>query len=407
MAAQAASSGNRLLRQLGVGHPIVLAPMAGASTPELVAAVANKGGLGMFGAGTMPGQALSEVVKRTRALLQGPSAVFGVNLFVPAGFYVDRAQWTAAQAAAVDEASRRQAAAMSELSGPESAASLAAQHPPLEGCEANFSGQVDALVEQGVQVVSFHFGWPKPRDVEKLQAAGAFLIGNATNLEEAIALEKSGADAIIAQGWEAGGHRGTFLEAENFRSRAAISTVPLTQAIVEAVSVPVISAGGIMDGADVAAVLRAGACAAQLGTLFLVAEECATPGIHKEALLRPREAADEEAKPTVVTQGFTGKPARAIVNAWVLHMSDIESQLPNCFNGMPAGRVVATKAAQLERPDMTYMWAGEGYRRSRAKCGAGALMDALIAEMDHTASSMAESESQQAGLQHETVRASM
>lgn len=335
----------------------------------------------MYGAGTASREPLLSALRRAKALMRTPGAAtrMGVNLFVPSGFHVDPSRWTPQQAAAVQSAAARHAAAVGELSGGNRAqAAQAAAAVSREAAEAVFGEQVDALLEEGVGVVSFHFGWPAARDADRLRAAGAVLIGNATSAAEAQLLESLGADAIIAQGPEAGGHRGSFLEdAGGCDSDSTAGAMCLLRAVAEAVSVPVIAAGGIMDGADVAAALVAGASAAQLGTAFLTAVECGAPPAHKRALLRRGSLA----APTVVTKGFTGKPARALSNAWTRGMGEIEAQLPNCFNGMPAGRALQGLAVREERTDIMYMWAGQGYTRSRPEAGAAELVRSLVSEL--------------------------
>lgn len=334
----------------------------------------------MYGAGMVSREPLLSALRRAKALMRTPGAAtrMGVNLFVPSGFHVDPSRWTPQQAAAVQSAAARHAAAFGELSGGNPApAAQAAAAVSREAAEAVFGEQVDALLEEGVGVVSFHFGWPAARDADRLRAAGAFLIGNATSAAEARLLESLGADAIIAQGPEAGGHRGSFLDADGCDSDATAGALCLLRAVTEAVSVPVIAAGGIMDGADVAAALVAGASAVQLGTAFLTTAECGAPPAHKRALLRRGSLA----APTVVTKGFTGKPARALSNAWTREMGEIEAQLPNCFNGMPAGRALQGLAVREERTDIMYMWAGQGYTRSRPEAGAAELVRSLVSEL--------------------------
>mmetsp|Transcript_112767 Transcript_112767/g.318783 ORF Transcript_112767/g.318783 Transcript_112767/m.318783 type:complete len:385 (+) Transcript_112767:61-1215(+) len=367
---------HHLVECLGIKYPIVLAPMfGGPTTPQLVAAVANAGGLAMYGGGQTPKEGLRKALRATKALVQEPGANIGVNLFVPTGFNICREKWTETQSTAVAEAARRQAAALSDVSGSEP---VAVPTPPsFESLEATFVEQLDTLVEEEIRVASFHFGWPQPKDVERLHAAGIYLIGNATSVAEAQTLEQMGADAIIAQGLEAGGHRGTFINADQYSVCAMVGTLPLTRSIVEVVAVPVIAAGGIMDGADIVAALKAGASAAQLGTAFLTTAECGAPSIHKKALLQSGDVV-----PTLVTQAFTGKPARGLVNSWARKMQDIEGQLPNCFNGMPAGRVLQSVAGEFERADIMYMWAGREYSRCRPGMGAAELMVALAHEVD-------------------------
>lgn len=347
------------------------------TTPRLCAAAANAGVVAFEGAGQLGKDVLVSRIRETQAMLNA-GAVFGVNLFVPSGFYTDPSSWTEPQAAAVEVARERYEGYLSELSG--EAAGTAAPSLSREEHQAVFSGQVDALLETGVKLVSFHFGWPDAAEAGRLREAGATLQGCATTVEEARWLVDQGADAIIAQGAEAGGHRGTFIDAQDYR-RALVEVVPLVRGIADAVDVPVIAAGGIMRGGDIRAVLEAGASAAQLGTAFLSCPECGTSAMHREALLgyggEGRDASDP--LPTVVTLGYTGKPARGLQTDRALRMADLEGALPNCFNGMLAGRTLQAAALKQGRKDAAYLWAGSGYARSRAM-PAAALVETLVAE---------------------------
>jgi nitronate monooxygenase len=196
-------------------------------------------------------------------------------------------------------------------------------------------------------------------------------------VSEAKVLEQLGADAIIAQGSEAGAHRGTFLDASSYEEHSLVSLHSLLHTVKEVVSVPVIAAGGIMDGGDVAAALMSGASAAQLGTAFLTTTEAGTTPMHRRQLLERDQSVS-----TVVTKCFTGKLARGFVNKWVMEMDSIQKQLPNCFNGMPAGRIMQGVAVQAQRDDLMYLWAGQGHTRCRPEMGAAELTTALIAETD-------------------------
>mmetsp|Transcript_79304 Transcript_79304/g.224299 ORF Transcript_79304/g.224299 Transcript_79304/m.224299 type:complete len:385 (-) Transcript_79304:240-1394(-) len=364
-------------KRMAAKHPIVLAPMFGNSTPELIAGAANAGAIAFEGGGQLPKDELRSRIRASQALLNEDS-VFGVNLFVPSGFYVDPTAWTWEQSMAVELAAKRHDGYMQELTGK---VAPAASQPSWEEHEDVFAGQVDAIIEGGVRLVSFHFGWPTAATVARLRDAGATLVGNATTVAEARRLADLGADAIIAQGGEAGGYRGTFLDVQSYRREALIGVLPLVRSVVEAVEVPVIAAGGIMEGADIAAALDAGASAAQLGTAFLSCPECNTSDVHREALLNFGGSGRTANDPllTVVTQGFTGKPAQGLMTYRAMRMADLEASLPNCFNSMPTGRTVNAAALKAGRADAAYLWAGTGYPRSRA-LPAAALVETLAAE---------------------------
>jgi len=351
--------------------------MLGSSTPHLVAAAANAGAVGFEGCGQLPNHEVEGKIRAAQALLH-EGAVFGVNLFVPSGCYVSPATWTSTQTAAVKTAANRHDVYLQELNG---GAASAATSSSLDELQQTFDGQVDAIIGGGVKLASFHFGWPTAANVERLRGAGVTLIGCATTVAEARNLAELGADAIIAQSSDAGGHRGMFLDAENYR-RELVGTLPLVRSIVKAVEVPIIAAGGIMDGRDVAELLSVGASAVQMGTAFLSCPECNTTDFHREALLNfgaPGRSA-ENPLPTVITQGFTGKAAQGLQTDRAIKMADIEAQLPHCFNGMPAGRTVQAAAVKAGCRDSAYMWAGTGYTRSRA-LPAAELVETLVAEV--------------------------
>ena len=247
---------SRFLAMLGIAHPIIQAPMAGgATTPELVAAVSNAGALGSFAAATLSPAAMAEGVQRVRALTTRP---FNVNLFV-------------LEEPALDEAAL--ASAQQRLEPYRAALGLAAAPRPTKFCENN-QAQIAALLALAPPVVSFTFGVLDAGTVAQFRQKGSIVIGTATTVAEARAWEAAGADAICVQGIEAGGHRGTFLG--DFE-QAGIGLMALIPQAARAVNLPLIAAGGIMDGKGIAAALILGAQAAQLGTAFLCCDEA---GIH-------------------------------------------------------------------------------------------------------------------------------
>jgi nitronate monooxygenase len=256
-----------LARRLGLRVPIIQAPMAGGiSTPRLAAAVANAGGLGSIAGAMLTPDAIRAAVTEFRAASDGPLAV---NLFAPLPRPTTArvAQWAA----------------------------LTGVTPPADFPAAPaFADQLAAVVGERVAVFSFTFGIPP------LDGVDAFTIGTATTVEEAVALERAGVDAVMAQGYEAGGHRGTFLAPVE---RSLVGTLALVPQMVDAVSVPVIASGGIMDGRGVAAALALGAQAVQLGTCFIRCPESGAAGAHKQALAGAE---------TTVTEVLTGRHARAV-----------------------------------------------------------------------------------------------
>jgi nitronate monooxygenase len=339
------------LRKLGIAHPILLAPMAGgAGTPELVAAVSNAGGLGSFGGAYSTPEQILEAAKKIRVLTDKP---FGINLF--AGGYEPHRR--------VDPAPM-----MKLMNGIH--AELGLPPPVLPPNPASpFDDQLAAVIEARPAVFSFTFGIPEPDVLARLRKRGILLSGTATTLQEARALQEAGVDSIMAQGEEAGAHRGTFLA--SFED----SMVPmrdLVRSIAGAVSVPVIASGAIMHGRDIAETFRLGAAAAQLGTAFLPCPECGTPETHKKALLAAR------ADTTVITRAFSGRHARGLRNAFI-DRAKPETILPfRQQNDLT--RPMRNAAGQKGRADYLSLWAGRGVTRSRA-LPAAELVKTLLVEI--------------------------
>src|SRR5688500_964431 len=220
----------------------------------------------------------------------------------------------------------------------------------------HFAAQLEAVLETDAPVFSFTFGLLPDAAIEELHARGALVMGTATTVDEALALEAAGVDAIVAQGSEAGAHRGTF--GPSFEA-AMIGTMALVPQIVDAVSVPVIASGGIMDGRGVAAALALGAEAAQLGTAFLTCDEAGIPAAYKQSISDARE--DQ----TRFTRAFSGRPARGIVNRLMTDIdADADTILPFPLQNALT-RPARTAAATLDRAEFLSLWAGQGVRLSR------------------------------------------
>jgi nitronate monooxygenase len=336
-------------------RPIIQAPMAGgATTPELVAAVSNAGGIGSLGAALLSPQAIKETVAKIRALTQ---RAFMVNLFV-----LQTPQPTVDEVAQAVELLKPVWEPLGWTSLP----------TPGKWCE-DFDAQFDALIEVKPEIASFTFGILTQEQVERLHAAHIFVIGTATNAAEARAWESVGADAVCAQGVEAGGHRGTFIGVQD----ESPSTMVLVPMIVDAVKVPVIAAGGIMDGRGIAAALALGAQAVQMGTAFLVTDESGIHPAYKERLL---EAANAPAQAlTRLTRAFSGRYARGLVNGFMEKMKDVEKQFPvypiqNALTGS-----IRTQAGKINDTEMMSLWAGQGVGMARAM-PAARLMETLVSE---------------------------
>jgi nitronate monooxygenase len=339
------------LRQLGVGHPIVLAPMAGSGgTPELVAAVSNAGGLGSWGGAYSTPQQILDAAKQIRALTARP---FALNLF--AGGYEPERQ--------VDPAPM-----LSLVARVHETLGLA---PPVlpPNPQSPFDDQLAAVIEARPAMFSFTFGIPGADALARLRKAGIRTSGTATTVEEGRKLADAGVDSIAAQGEEAGAHRGSFLAPFE---QSMVPVRQLVQGLVKAVSVPVVASGGLMDGRDIAEMLALGATAAQLGTAFLLCPESGAPTAYKQALI----AAQGDL--TVITRVYSGRPARGLRNAFI-NMAEGVPVLPfRQQNDLT--RPMRNESGKQGTPDYISLWAGRGVARVR-QMPAAKLVETLVAEI--------------------------
>jgi len=344
----------KLLSAIGIEYPIIQAPMAGSPTsPELVAAVSNAGALGSLGAGMLSPQAMTEQVERIRVLTDRP---FNVNLFI-----LDPPRPTEAELA---EAQARLVPLRAELG-------LTPAAPPSRFCEDN-GDQIAALLELAPPVVSFTFGLLDKGRVAEFQHKGCRVIGSATTTAEARAWEETGADFVCLQGVEGGGHRGTFL---GDVEQSGVGLMALLSQAARAVRVPLIAAGGIMDGRGIAAALILGAQAVQLGTAFLC---CPESGAHPGWKRRLQRARDDE---TRLTRVFSGKFARGLVNEFMERLRPFEAQIPPYPIQNALTREIRRAAARQERTEFMSLWAGQGAGLCRS-LPAGQLVTVLMEELD-------------------------
>jgi nitronate monooxygenase len=332
-------------------HPIVQAPLAGGpSTPALAAAVAGAGGLGFLAAGYKAPDAVRADLAELRSLLPG-GAAFGINVFAPPGHGAGAGRVAAYAESLIGEAER----------------SGAALGTPRWDDDA-FAAKLDLLCAERVPVVSFTFGCPAPDELERLRAAGAAVWVTVTSPDEARAARGAGADALIVQGVEAGGHRGAFGD----DAPADIGLLALLQLARAAVgdALPVVATGGIVTGRAVAAVLAAGAAAAQLGTAFMLCPEATTAPAHRAAI------AHGDA-PTALTRAFTGRTARGIVNRFMReHSADAPSAYPEVHHLTAPVRAAARAAGDR---DGFHIWAGQAYSLAEA-VPAAELVERIAAE---------------------------
>jgi nitronate monooxygenase len=343
-----------LTKRLELTHPIIQAPMAGGGdTPPLVAAVGEAGGLGSIGAAYLTPQQIVETGRAVRSLSSRP---FGVNLFAPT-----RAP---EQPANPQRSLDRVSPFFAELGLPPPGA-------PSRPADA-FADQLAACLEIGASLFSFTFGMLPAAATEAVKARGLVLAGTATTVDEAVALEKAGCDVIVAQGSEAGGHRGSF--ASDFES-SMVGTIALVPQVRDAVRIPVIASGGIMDGRGIAAALALGASAVQLGTAFLTTSEAGIPECYKAAVLEARENG------TRLTRAFSGRPARGIVYRFMREIEqDPEAILPFPLQNALT-RPMRTAAGKAGRAEFLSLWAGQGTRMARRQ-SAKELVNRLASEAE-------------------------
>jgi nitronate monooxygenase len=304
---------------------IVVAPMAGGpTTTELVIAAARAGALGFLAAGYKTPGAMTAEIAAVRAATAEP---FGVNLFVPGRPYPD-------------------AGALARYLGSLGPAAGAASWD-----DDGFDGKVAALLADAPAVTSFTFGCPAAGVIRALQDAGSAVVITVTSPDEARMAAEAGADALCVQGYEAGAHRGTFVNDDApGRDRGLLSLIGEVTAVT---SLPQIAAGGIMGRRQVRAVLAAGAAAAQCGTAFLRSPESGAHPLHKAALADPRYTA------TTVTRAFSGRPARGLVNEFIVEHPDAPPAYPEINNATRPLRAAAAASGDAGRMSL---WAGQGYR---------------------------------------------
>jgi nitronate monooxygenase len=345
---------SELLKRLEMEHPVVLAPMAGGpGSPELAAAVSNAGGLGSLGAAYMTPAEIARAVAGIRALTGRP---FAINLFA-GGRETDRTVDPAPMLKLLSEVHAR----------------LGLPPPELPKLSADpFDQQLEAVIEARPAAFSFTFGIPAAGAIARLKALDIAIMGTATTVEEALFLSQAGVDGIVAQGSEAGAHRGTFAGA--FEA-AMVPTLDLVRGIAAAVPLPVIASGGLMDGREIAQAIQAGASAAQLGTAFLACPESGASEAYKRAILEAHQDT------TVITRAYSGRPARGLANDFIHKLAGRgEIILPYPLQNMLT-RAMRMAAGKIGDAGYLSLWAGKGVARARAM-PAGELVGRLMEELN-------------------------
>jgi nitronate monooxygenase len=347
---------NRLTSCLGLLYPIIQGPLGGLSSQRLTAAVSNYGGLGSFGAHGLKPETIRLVTREIKSLTPKP---FAMNLWV--------SMEEEGALTSTEEAFDRSLAPLTNHI--EDVGGVKPSFRPYE--PIRFEDQVQVLLDEGISAFSFIYGIPSKQILDEFRRRGVVLIGTATTVDEAIALEQANVDVIAASGFEAGGHRGSFLQPSEDSLTGTMALVPQ---VVDAVRLPVVAAGGIGDARGVVAAFALGAEGVQMGTAFLPCEESGANALHRKALL------SGQAKQTALTRGFTGRLARGIKNHLLdeLNQKDIEI-LPYPLQRALV-RHLSIPAEKAGRPELLPLWAGQSATLSCCP-DVRALLDRLVQEI--------------------------
>ncbi|WP_078433589.1 NAD(P)H-dependent flavin oxidoreductase [Metabacillus halosaccharovorans] len=348
---------NEMTELLQIQYPIIQAPMAGGvSTSKLVAEVSNSGGLGMIGAGYMTPNQMREQIKEIKQLTSNP---FGINLFVPDEYDVIEEEVKSVNE--ILNPIRKQL----DLPGKDSV-----EIPNFNTVFETFIDQIGVVIEEKVPICSFTFGIPSKKVIAKLKKNNIILVGTATTVREAVENEKAGMDIVVVQGSEAGGHRGNFIDGYQESLVGLMSLIPQ---VVDNVNIPVISAGGIMDGRGLMASICVGAKGVQMGTAFLTCIESGAHKIHKEAILNATE------DNTVLTRSFSGKWARGIKNKFILEMQRHERFLPDFPVLNILTQDIRKTSSDQNNLDFVSLWSGQSPRLAKSQT-VESLIKNIIAE---------------------------
>ncbi|MGX6444356.1 NAD(P)H-dependent flavin oxidoreductase [Neobacillus sp. K501] len=347
---------NKLTKLMGVEYPIIQAPMAGGvTTTNLVSSVSKFGGLGMIGAGYMTPEQMRNQIKEIKRETTKP---FGINIFIPNDFKVLENE--------INRATELLQPLKEQLHVKKENSAL----PTVEREWETFYEQLKVIIDEKVPICSFTFGLPPKETITNLKDHGIFLIGTATTAAEALLCQEIGMDAVVLQGSEAGGHRGTFAGDDDH----PICIIPLISLVRAQVSIPIIAAGGIMNGRGVYDVLSLGAQAAQLGTAFLTCLESGAHKAHKQAIFNLTD------NQTVLTRVYSGKWARGINNKFYQELKAFEEELPPFPLQNALTNPIRKASAQQSNPDYMSLWAGQNAFLAKNQ-SVKDLMEALITEL--------------------------
>ncbi|WP_087973973.1 NAD(P)H-dependent flavin oxidoreductase [Oceanobacillus rekensis] len=351
---------NEITELLKIKYPIIQAPMAGGiTTTELVSEVSNYGGLGMIGAGYMtPIQIRTQI----REIKQLTSNSFGINLFVPNEFDV-----TDQEVKSVNQILRpiREQLNLHPIDSLEI--------PTFNHLLEEFNEQIKTVIEEKVPICSFTFGIPPREVIHELKQHHIILMGTATTVREALENEKAGMDIIVVQGSEAGGHRGNFTQGYQESLVGLMSLIPQ---VADNVSIPVVSAGGIMDGRGLTASICLGAKGVQMGTAFLTCVESGANELHKEEILNAHE--DQ----TVLTRSFSGKYARGVKNKFISEMLQNEASLPDFPVQNILTKGIRKASSSQNNRDYMSLWSGQSPRLAKRQT-VNALIKGVISEANN------------------------
>ena len=347
---------NRLTSRLGVQYPIIQGPLGGLSSQRLTAAVSNYGGLGSFGAHGLKPEAIRGIIREIRGLTPKP---FAMNLWV--------SMEDEGAPASTEEAFDRGLAPLAKH-----IASVGGSRPSYRPYEPiRFDDQAQVLLDEGITVFSFIYGIPSKQVLDEFRRKGIALIGTAATVDEAIALEQAGVDVIAASGFEAGGHRGSFLQAAEDSLTGTMALVPQ---VVDAVQLPVVAAGGIGDTRGILAAFALGSEGVQIGTAFLACEESGASALHRKAIL------SGQAKETALTRGFTGRLARGIRNRLLDELNQKDMEILPYPLQRALVRHLSIPAEKAGRADLLPLWAGQSANLSRIS-NVRTLLDTLVREI--------------------------